>query len=46
MGSPAFDYNDYYKSYAVFKKLPDINQRLREFEIKLQKVQSNSLSVD
>ncbi len=46
MGSPAFDYNDYYKAYAVFKRLPDINQRLRELETKLQKVQSNSLSVD
>lgn len=46
MGSPAFDFNDYFKSYAVFKKLPDINQRLRELEVKLQKVQSNSLSVD
>lgn len=46
MGSPAFDFNDYFKSYAVFKKLPDINQRLRELEVKLQKAQSNSLSVD
>lgn len=46
MGSPAYDFNDFFKSYAVFKKLPDINVRLRELEIKLQKVQSNSLSVD
>ena len=46
MGSPAFDVSDYFKSYAVFKKLPDINHRLRELEEKLQKVQSNSLSVD
>ena len=46
MGSPATDFNDYFKSYAVFKKLPDINQRLRELEAKLQNVQTNSLSVD
>jgi UDP-3-O-[3-hydroxymyristoyl] glucosamine N-acyltransferase len=35
MGSPAYDVKDYYKSYAVFKKLPDLNQRLRELEEKL-----------
>ena len=46
MGSPAFEYGDYFKSYAVFKKLPDIHNRLRELEVKLQKMQSNSLSVD
>ncbi len=46
MGSPATDVTDYFKSYAVFKKLPDINQRLRELEAKLQNVQTNSLSVD
>jgi UDP-3-O-[3-hydroxymyristoyl] glucosamine N-acyltransferase len=46
MGSPAVDITEYYKSYAVFKKLPDINHRLRELEAKLQNVQSNSLSVD
>ena len=46
MGSPATEVTDYYKSYAVFKKLPDINQRLRELEAKLQNVQTNSLSVD
>ena len=46
MGSPAIDFSDYFKSYAVFKKLPDINQRLRELEAKLQNVQTNSLSVD
>jgi UDP-3-O-[3-hydroxymyristoyl] glucosamine N-acyltransferase len=46
MGSPATEVTDYFKSYAVFKKLPDINQRLRELEAKLQNVQTNSLSVD
>ena len=46
MGSPAFEFGDYFKSYAVFKKLPDINHRLRELEIKLQQLQDPSLSVD
>ncbi len=46
MGSPAFDVSDYFKSYAVFKKLPDINHRLRELEIKIQRLQNTSLSVD
>ena len=35
MGSPAWDVGDYFKSYAVFKKLPDLNQRLRELEKKV-----------
>lgn len=46
MGSPAYEFGDYFKSYALFKKLPDISHRLRELEIKLQNVQSNSLPVD
>jgi UDP-3-O-[3-hydroxymyristoyl] glucosamine N-acyltransferase len=35
MGSPAYDVKEYFKSYAFFKKLPDLNQRLRELEEKL-----------
>src|SRR5688572_15474871 len=34
IGSPAFDVKEYFKSYAVFKKLPDLNERLRELEKK------------
>jgi len=34
IGSPAFDVKEYFKSYAVFKKLPDLNERLRELERK------------
>ncbi|HEY9009215.1 UDP-3-O-(3-hydroxymyristoyl)glucosamine N-acyltransferase [Ohtaekwangia sp.] len=41
MGAPAFDVKDYFKSYAVFKKLPDLNERLRELEKKvLMKIES------
>lgn len=32
IGSPAFDVGEYFRSYAVFKKLPDLNQRLRDLE--------------
>jgi UDP-3-O-[3-hydroxymyristoyl] glucosamine N-acyltransferase len=35
IGSPAFDVGEYFKSYAVFKKLPDLNYRLRELEKKV-----------
>lgn len=35
IGSPAFDVSDYFKSYAVFKNLPDILQRLRDLEKKV-----------
>jgi UDP-3-O-[3-hydroxymyristoyl] glucosamine N-acyltransferase len=34
MGSPAFDVKEYYKAYALFKRLPDLNERLRELEKK------------
>ena len=32
IGYPAFDVKEYYRAYAVFKRLPDINERLRELE--------------
>ncbi|HWA34494.1 MAG TPA: hypothetical protein VG737_10215, partial [Cyclobacteriaceae bacterium] len=35
IGYPAIDVKDYFRSYAVFKKLPDLNYRLRELEKKL-----------
>jgi UDP-3-O-[3-hydroxymyristoyl] glucosamine N-acyltransferase len=36
MGSPAFDVKSYYKSYAVFKKLPSLNERMTELENRLK----------
>lgn len=35
IGSPAFDLKDFFKSYAVFKRLPDLSERLRELEKKV-----------
>lgn len=32
LGYPVFDIKDYFRSYAVFKKLPDLNDRLRQLE--------------
>lgn len=34
-GSPAIAYNNYVKSYAIFRKLPDVMKRLGELEEKL-----------
>ncbi len=31
-GSPAIPYNDYLRSYAVFKKLPDLYRKINELE--------------
>jgi UDP-3-O-[3-hydroxymyristoyl] glucosamine N-acyltransferase len=39
MGSPAIEFGSYFKSYAVFKMLPDIYHRLRELEDKVQATQ-------
>lgn len=38
IGYPAFDIKEYFKSYAVFKRLPDLNDRLRELEKKIKQV--------
>ncbi|MCW5912768.1 MAG: UDP-3-O-(3-hydroxymyristoyl)glucosamine N-acyltransferase [Cyclobacteriaceae bacterium] len=35
LGYPAFDIKDYFRSYAVFKRLPELNDRLRELEKKI-----------
>ncbi|NJN41229.1 MAG: UDP-3-O-(3-hydroxymyristoyl)glucosamine N-acyltransferase [Flammeovirgaceae bacterium] len=42
-GYPVFDVKKYFRSYAVFKKLPDVNDRLNELEKKLG-LRSNSWS--
>ena len=34
-GSPAFDVSKYYRAYAVFKNLPDLNMRLKQLEEKV-----------
>ncbi len=34
-GSPAIDYDNYLKSFAIYKNLPDLQARIRELEKKL-----------
>lgn len=46
MGYPAFEFGAYFKSYAVFKKLPDINHRLKELENKIVTTQNGSVPTD
>ncbi|HYF67947.1 MAG TPA: UDP-3-O-(3-hydroxymyristoyl)glucosamine N-acyltransferase [Ohtaekwangia sp.] len=45
IGSPAFDVKEYYKSYAVFKQLPDLNLRLRELENKVANLKREHISL-
>jgi UDP-3-O-[3-hydroxymyristoyl] glucosamine N-acyltransferase len=40
IGGPAFDVKEYFKAYAVFKKLPDLNTRLRELENKMRHLEN------
>lgn len=46
LGYPAIDVGEYFKSYAVFKKLPEINHRLRDLEKKVESGESRSVSVN
>lgn len=38
LGYPVFDIKEYFRSYAIFKRLPDLNDRLRELEKKVHGV--------
>jgi UDP-3-O-[3-hydroxymyristoyl] glucosamine N-acyltransferase len=38
-GTPAFDLREWFQSYAVFKNLPELQQRVRELENKLKEVE-------
>lgn len=40
-GSPAIDVNQYLRSYAVFKNLPDLNSRLKQLEEKMLNLPTN-----
>jgi len=37
-GSFAFEYTDWFKSYAMFKNLPRLNERIKELEKKLNEI--------
>lgn len=40
IGSPVFDVKEYFRAYAVFKQLPDLNYRLRELEKKMKSLKN------
>lgn len=42
IGYPVFDVKDYFRSYAVFKQLPDLNDRLRQLEKMVQQLQQET----
>ncbi len=43
IGYPAFNIKAYFRAYAIFKKLPDLNYRLRELEKKVNDHASPSI---
>lgn len=42
-GTPSFDIKEYFRSYAIFKKLPDFNYRLRELEKQVKSSSSHPI---
>jgi UDP-3-O-[3-hydroxymyristoyl] glucosamine N-acyltransferase len=42
IGYPVFDIKEYFRSYAVFKQLPNLNYRLRELETKVRQLNGES----
>lgn len=36
MGEIGFDFKDFFRSYAIFRRLPDLNDRVRELEKKVK----------
>ncbi len=40
LGSPAFDIKEYFRSYAVFKRLPNLLERLRDLEKKVYQTEA------
>lgn len=44
-GSPAIDLKEWFQSYAIFKKLPDLTRRLQELEKKVYALRSENASL-
>lgn len=40
-GAPAIDYNDYVRAYVVFKKLPELQRKVRALEKKLNDLEND-----
>lgn len=41
MGSPAIDLANYYKSYAIFRRLPELRKQIIDLEIGLKELKTN-----
>ncbi|MGC3944850.1 MAG: UDP-3-O-(3-hydroxymyristoyl)glucosamine N-acyltransferase [Chryseolinea sp.] len=46
IGYPAIDLGNYFRSYVVFKQLPEMLSRLRDLENKVRSAEGKSISVD
>ena len=44
LGAPAFDKGEFFRAYAIFKQLPDLNYRLRELQNKLLQLEGKTPS--
>lgn len=42
LGYPVLDVKEYFRSYAVFKRLPDISTRLKQLEDKLSRINASA----
>jgi UDP-3-O-[3-hydroxymyristoyl] glucosamine N-acyltransferase len=45
MGTPGFDVNRFLRSYAIFKSLPDLTERIQELEEKIKQLNDTSESI-
>jgi UDP-3-O-[3-hydroxymyristoyl] glucosamine N-acyltransferase len=45
LGYPAYDIKEYFRAYALFKKLPDLNYRLRELEKKVEGIPAHTIEM-
>ena len=45
-GYPAIGFNDYIRSYSVFKVLPELEKRVRQLEKELEQIQSTSWNTE
>jgi UDP-3-O-[3-hydroxymyristoyl] glucosamine N-acyltransferase len=45
MGTPGFDVNRFLRSYAIFKSLPDLTERIQELEEKIKQLDDTSASI-
>jgi UDP-3-O-[3-hydroxymyristoyl] glucosamine N-acyltransferase len=41
-GSPALEYNNYLRSYAIFRRLPELQQKVNDLEKKLSDLLNQS----